>query len=98
MVCYGSKICPYCRNFLRLNEARRLGITFIEITDNTIAMKEFLKYRDSLDLFKDVRSHSGIGIPFFVDGDRVTLDKNEALAWIGQPPMTDEEFVERPKK
>lgn len=36
-----------------------------------------------------------IGIPCFVDKDRVTLDIDEAFSWLGQPPVREEEIVER---
>lgn len=98
MVCYGLKICPDCRNFIHLNESRRLGVIFIDISDSTMVMKDFFKLRDNLEIFKDVRANSGIGIPCFVDGERATLDENEALSWLGQPPVTEEELKERAKQ
>jgi hypothetical protein len=43
-----------------------------------------------------VREKHGIGIPLFVREDGAkTLDIDEALSWIGQPPVEDDEIAEK---
>lgn len=56
-------------------------------------MKEFLKLRDHDSVFQTVKEQGGIGIPLFVNEDgRKTLDINEALAWMGQESVREEEM------
>lgn len=90
MKMYSSEICPGCRNFKALMAERGIEDAFevIDITENVMKMREFLKLRDNEDAFAAVREHSAIGIPSFVNDDgEITLDEDTALAWIGQPPM-----------
>lgn len=94
MVVYGSDICIDCRNFRHINAARNLGLEFIDITENTDNLRAFLKLRDTEDVYAPLREGGGIGIPVFVEGERVTLDINEAFSWIGQPPVEQWEIAE----
>lgn len=88
MKVYGADICIDCRNYKQLQKERGFEAEFIEITEDTEKLKEFLRMRDNDPVFAPVREHSGIGIPAFVNEDgRITLDLNEALAWIGQKPV-----------
>ena len=98
---YGSRICIDCRNFLALMASRKLEKEFqlVDITENTTNMKRFLTLRDHQPVFAGVRTRepeSGIGIPAFQKEDgTLTLSEDEALSWIGQPPMTEAEQVEK---
>lgn len=95
MKVYGAAICIDCRNYKAIQQSRGFEAEYIDITESTANMKEFFRYRDHEELFAQTRAHSGIGIPFFVaDDGRMTLDIDEALSWIGQPPVRDEEIVE----
>lgn len=96
MKVYGSEICIDCRNYKALQKARGFEAEFIEITENTTNLKEFLTLRDSEPIFEKVREHHGIGIPVFVNDDgRKTLDLDEALSWIGQAPAKEDEIAEQ---
>ena len=58
--------------------------------------RNFLALRDHDPVFVPVREHGGIGIPLFVNEDgRKTFDVDEALGWIGQPPVQPEEVAEQ---
>lgn len=96
MKIYGTIICVDCRNYRAIQEKRGFAAEFVEITENTANLKEFLTIRDNDPFYEKVRANNGIGIPLFVNDDgRKTLDINEAFAWIGQAPVKDEELVER---
>jgi glutaredoxin-related protein len=96
MKVYGTQICIDCRNYKAIQAARGFEAEYIEITEDTGKLKEFLAMRDSEPLFEAVREHHGIGIPLFVHEDgRKTFDIDEAFSWIGQAPVRDEEIVER---
>lgn len=95
MKVYGSEICIDCRNYKHIAKARNLELEYVDITENTANLREFLQLRDTAKAFDEVRERGGIGIPVFVEGDNVTLDMDEAFSWIGQPPVKDEEVVEK---
>ena len=95
MKVYGAQICIDCRNYKAIQKARGFEAEYIEITEDTAKLKEFLQLRDTSPLFEDIRARGGIGIPLFVDDDgEMTFDINEAFSWIGQPPVREEEIVE----
>ena len=52
MKVYGSEICVDCRNFLAIQKARRFDCDFIEITEDTGKLKEFLHLRDTEPIFE----------------------------------------------
>lgn len=99
---YGSEICIDCRNALAILKARNLEdkFRFIDMTANTDNMKDFLTLRDREAAFAPAREGANgrafIGIPAFVnEAGKVTLDLDQALAWLGQPAVREEEIVER---
>ena len=99
---YGSKICIDCRNTLAILKARKLEsqFQFVDITENTTNMKAFLTLRDQEDVFAAVREgengQSFIGIPAFVREDgTITLNFDEALSWLGEPAVREEEIEEK---
>lgn len=95
MKVYGAEICIDCRNYKAIQKARGFEAEYVEITENTTNLKEFLKLRDTEQIFDEVRAHNGIGIPLFINDDgRKTFDIDEAFAWIGQAPVSDDEIVE----
>lgn len=90
MKIYGSDICIDCRILKAVLKARGIEADFIDITENTGNLREFLGIRDHDSHFEKVRNWEGgaIGIPCFVsDEGSVTLDVDEAFSWIGQPCM-----------
>ena len=96
MKVYGAAICIDCRNYKAIQAARGFEAEYIDITESTANLREFLQIRDTAPLFAPVKERGGIGIPLFVNTDgAMTLDQNEALAWINQPPVEDSEIVEK---
>lgn len=88
MKVYGAEICIDCRNYLAIQKMRGFECEFIDITADTAKLKEFLNLRDTHTIFRSVKEHGGIGIPFFVNEDgRETFDIDEALSWLGQEPV-----------
>ena len=95
MKVYGTAICIDCRNYKAIQENRGFEAEYIDITENTANMKEFLEIRDLDPIFEPVKERHGIGIPLFVREDGAkTFDINEAFGWIGQPPVEEHEIVE----
>ena len=96
MKVYGSEICVDCRNFKAIQKNRGFEVEYIDMTENTKNMREFLAIRDNDPIFDEVKQRGGIGIPLFVreDGQK-TFDINEAMSWINQPAVEDDEIVEK---
>lgn len=78
---YGSDICSGCREAKELFAQHQAEYEFVDITGSVAALRAFLGFRDTLPLFDEIRKEGRIGIPFFVDGERMTLDEQEALQW-----------------
>lgn len=95
MKAYVTEICINCRNFLYLRQLRGLEqVELVDITASTANLKEFLHLRDNRQEFAPRKAAGMIGIPCFVDGERLTLDVNEALSWLGEGPVQPEEIRE----
>ena len=96
MKVYGTEICIDCRNYKAIQKKRGFEAEYVEITQDTGKLKEFLKIRDNDPLYAPLRENGGIGVPLFVNEDgRKTFDIDEAFSWIGESPVKDEEIVER---
>ena len=96
MKVYGAEICVDCRNYKAIQKNRGFEAEYIDITENTKNLKEFLEIRDTDAVFDEVKQRHSIGIPLFVNGDGTkTLDINEAFSWIGQKPVEEYEIVEK---
>ncbi|MBQ7896430.1 MAG: DUF4298 domain-containing protein [Oscillospiraceae bacterium] len=93
---YGCQICINCRNYKAIQKSRGFEAEYIDITESTENMKEFLTIRDTEPMYEPVREKHKIGIPLFVREDGLkTFDMDEAFSWIGQPPVREEEIVEK---
>ena len=96
MKVYGTPICVDCRNYKAVQKKRGFEAEYVDITENTANLREFLALRDKEPVFDGVKAHNGIGIPLFVNDDgAMTFDMNEALSWIGQAPVKDDEIEEK---
>lgn len=100
MKVYGADICIDCRNYKAIARKRGFAdselVSYVDITENTANLREFLAIRDNDPIFDVVKERGGIGIPLFVreDGTK-TFEMDEAFAWIGQPPVEEDEIEEK---
>ncbi len=93
---YGADICIDCRNYHAIQKSRGFEAEYIDITASTGNLKEFLHYRDNDPTFVPVKEKGGIGIPLFVNEDgATTVDFDVAMAWLGLPPIEEDEIVEK---
>lgn len=96
MKVYGAEICIDCRNYLAVQKSRGFAAEFVDITASTANLKEFLNLRDHEQVLAPVREKGSIGIPLFVSDDgKMTLEIDEAMAWLGLPPVAEEENPEK---
>ena len=68
MLVYGSKQCPDTVACLAALHAAGTPYEFRNLAELS-ALKEFLKYRDTLSLFDPVKAKGGVGIPLLVRED-----------------------------
>lgn len=66
---YGTYLCPDCVEAREKLDASGTAYEFVEITESTANLKEFLKIRDQSPLFDEARAEGLIGIPCFVKED-----------------------------
>lgn len=79
---FGSPQCPDCVVLKDMLEKADVRFTFIDVQDSLGKLKMFLKYRDTLPAFDEVKRNGSVGIPFVVvnDGEWVSLEEpSEAL-------------------
>ena len=77
---YGSMLCPDCADCCKKLREASVEFEFCDFAESLLNLKEFLKLRDSSDLFDEIRSAGKIGIPCIVRKDgSVTLDWTEFL-------------------
>jgi len=77
---YGSQLCPDCVKCKE--ELERAGVPFLylNISENLLYLKKFLKLRDENELFADIRKGGKIGIPCIVREDNsLTFEWDEFL-------------------
>jgi glutaredoxin-related protein len=63
---YGMKACPDCVEAVEELDGKGIGYVYKEFSEDTGNLKEFLKYRDSGDIFDRIKEEGKIGIPCFV--------------------------------
>jgi glutaredoxin-related protein len=73
-------------------ETRNVDYKYINITNKSTVLRDFLHMRDEEPMFLEYKKNGGIGIPFFVKGVKKSLDINEALFWEGIAPVAEDEI------
>lgn len=64
---YGAPICGDCVTVKEvLAKSAQVELEYINITESTANLKEFLKYRDSEPMFDAIKAEGRIGIPMFI--------------------------------
>ena len=58
MKVYGAEICVDCRNYKAIQEKRGFEAEYIDITESTKKLKEFLEIRDTDPMFEEVKNES----------------------------------------
>lgn len=78
-IVFGSSMWPGCGPFKALMEESGVRFLYLDITENLANMKKFLKARDNMKEFDEVKDEGRIGIPSLILGDkeRAILDIDE---------------------
>ena len=74
---FGSELCPDCVTMKELLSAHQIRYSYINILESLGKLKMFLKYRDTLPEFDEIREEGSVGIPFIVvnDGEWISLEE-----------------------
>lgn len=76
----GSHLCPDTLYALCKLRERNIEVDFKDLSSSLGALKKYISYRQSLDIYKEIREAGGIGIPLLTleDGTQ-TLSLDEVL-------------------
>ncbi len=66
---YGSPHCPHCRECKAAFDANGIEYEYIDITGSMKTLKQFLKLRDHLPVFDEIKAEGRVGIPALVPED-----------------------------
>jgi glutaredoxin-related protein len=80
VIVIGSHLCEDTRNTLEILKGKDVEIEFFNLSEDLSALKKYLHYRETENIYEEVRKNGGIGIPLLVleDGTK-TFDVNEVL-------------------
>jgi len=80
VIVIGSHLCEDTRNTLEILKGKDVEIEFFNLSEDLSALKKYLHYRETENMYEEVRKNGGIGIPLLVleDGTK-TFDVNEVL-------------------
>lgn len=77
---FGSQLCPDCVKCKEALDAAGVSYLYLNISENLLYLKKFLKLRDENELFADLKKSGKIGIPCIVREDgSVTFEWDEFL-------------------
>ena len=77
---YGVSSCHDCVDAEKILLEKMVKLNYLDFSTSALGLKTFLKLRDSLPLFEEVRQNGYIGIPLFQFEDgSMTLDLEEVL-------------------
>ena len=77
---YGIQSCGTCREMRAAFDKAGVPYVYKNFSENIQNLKDFLKLRDSLPLFDEVKARGGVGTPCLVSDDgKVTLDGEQFL-------------------
>lgn len=71
---YGSALCPDCPPAQELLESKGVTFAYLDITENLMFLKKFLKLRETREEFDVIKEKGQIGIPCLVVEDKLYFD------------------------
>lgn len=79
IIVFGSKHWPGCEPAKEYLSERNIKYVYLDITENMLNLKMFLKYRDNYEEFNKIKEMGMVGLPCIVinDGEKILFDYNE---------------------
>jgi len=78
-ILYGSKHWPGCGPVKEFLDKNNVDYTYVDITESMKNLKEFLKIRDTHDVYRGIRGRSMVGIPMLKIGEEIILGPSEEM-------------------
>lgn len=81
IIVFGSKHwsgCEPMKEFLSENEVK---YAYLDITENMLNLKLFLKYRDNASEFRTVKEEGRVGVPCVIinDGEQIIFEQKDLV-------------------
>ncbi|MGI6076060.1 MAG: glutaredoxin [Pyramidobacter sp.] len=76
---YGTLNCPDTVAALEEYKKRGIDVDFKDIDGDIKTLKDFLRLRDTKDIFESVRTEHKVGVPLVIAQGKMTLDWREIL-------------------
>ncbi len=75
---FGNRHWPDCGPAKEFLSENGIDFVYLDITDNMINLKRFLKLRDEKPEFKEIKAAGRVGLPCIVinDGEKIIFDHN----------------------
>lgn len=75
---FGNKHWPDCESAKEFLSENGIEFIYLDITENMINLKRFLKLRDERPEFKEIKAAGRVGLPCIVinDGEKIIFDHN----------------------
>lgn len=79
VVVFGSKHWPTCEPAKEYLSDHNIKFLYLDITENMMNLKAFLKYRDKYEEFEKIKESGSVGLPCIVvnRGEQIIFDYNE---------------------
>lgn len=76
IIVFGSKHWPGCEPAKEYLSEKNIKFTYLDITENMLNLKKFLKYRDTYREFNEIKELGRVGIPCIVinKGEEIIFD------------------------
>lgn len=76
---FGSRHWPDCQPAKEYLSENNVKYLYLDVSENMINLKRFLKYRDDYDEFNSIKENGSIGLPCIVidDGEKIIFDYKE---------------------
>lgn len=78
IIMFGSRHWPDCEPAKEFLSEKGIEFIYLDISENMINLKRFLKYRDNALEFKEIKENGSVGIPCIVinKGEKIIFDYN----------------------
>ena len=86
---YGSPHCPHCRECKAAFDAAGIEYEYVDITGSMKTLKQFLKLRDNLPVYDEIKAEGRVGIPTLVLEDGSLLFDWRSLLPADKLPMQE---------
>lgn len=80
IIIFGTNACKDCVAAIEKLDECGADYMYLEFSENIANLKKFLKFRDKLAMFEEIKQEGKVGVPFFKLSDGTeTLSLEEVL-------------------